>query len=75
MMKTKTIRIIKERLERENGSTKTYVFDEKLAPALLCPWKFSSAFNFDKEFSLKVKKLIESREEKMYSVLVNDAIL
>jgi hypothetical protein len=39
------------------------------------PLEFGSTFEFDEKFPLKVEKFIESREEKMYSILVDDIAL
>lgn len=53
----------------------TNAFNEKLAPTLFLPLKFGCAFKSDKKFSLKVEKFIETREEQVYGILVDNVAL
>ena len=53
----------------------THIYNKTLAPSLLVPRKFVLLFKFDQELALKIKELVEPREEVMDCVLVNYILL
>lgn len=59
----------------ENRWGSTHIYDKTLAPSLLVPWELVLLFKFDKKFALKVKELVESREEVVNCILIDYILL
>ena len=59
----------------ENKWESTHIHNKALAPSMLVPWELVLLFKFDQKFTLKVKKLVESREEVVNCVLIDYILL
>ncbi len=53
----------------------THIHNKALAPSLLVPWELVLLFKFDQKFALKVKELVESREEVVNCILIDYILL
>ena len=67
--------VSRTRAWNENGWGSTHIHDKALAPSLLVPWELVLLFKFDKKFALKVKELVESREEVVNCILIDHILL